>query len=96
MTKQYRGGAYSFRDSLVMGRVTGIAGRDVTILVKSAYYPVVLTVTGEATTETWDASGSKTVTMPDDGTFVCVLQEGVVAGVNPRTDSDSFSVTVAE
>lgn len=90
---KYKGGPYSFRDSFVMGRVTAIDGLDVSVLVKSAYFPVLLTVTGETVTETVAAEGVVEVTMPEAGTFTIVLQEAASLD-SPKTDTDSFSVTV--
>lgn len=94
MTKQYRGGAYGFRDSLICARVVGVDGTEADIQVKSAYYPVRMTVDeDEDVTAVFNSDTPVTVDFLNAGTFTCNFFEDATAD-SPKNGSDVLSVTV--
>lgn len=91
-TKEYRGGPYAFKPSLVMGRVNSVTGTSATIEVRSNYWPVSMTVTGEAITQEFTSSTPVAVDFLAPGTYTAVLSDA--GAVGPDSGADSFSVVI--
>lgn len=94
MAGYYRGGPYSFRDSLVCARVTALEGTTASIQVKSVFYPVVMAVAGETITATFPDDKAVIVDFEGTGTFTCTFAEDPAVR-SPKNDTDSLLVIIA-
>lgn len=91
---KYRGGPYSFRDSMVAARVDSIVGSNVTIRVKSMYWPVTMTVVGESVTQEFTSETPVVVDFTAAGAGTYTLNFSDSGGEGPDTGTDTITGVV--